>query len=124
MKSNPTTTAKMNTTRVIVMVSFLLLSGLGMFGQNAAVVVAPAMAFETTVAGDDTVAVSASATAANSTLNFVSWFMGTKQTPNAGSSTEVSGNSKKQMINSGIAPNRLLIKSFLKKASTYASTVS
>jgi len=50
--------------------------------------------------------------------------MGTKQTPNANGATEVSSSSKKQLINSGIAPNRLLIKAFLKKASNYATTVA
>ena len=56
-------------------------------------------------------------------MNFVSWFMGTKQTPNANQSGEVLS-AKKQMINSGIAPNRLLIKAFLKKASNYNSTIA
>ena len=48
-------------------------------------------------------------------MNFVLWFMGSKQDPNSTISTE-GINTKKQVITSGTAPNRLLIKAFLKKA--------
>ena len=47
-------------------------------------------------------------------LNFVLWFMGTKQVPNDANFKE-STNPKIQIITSGSAPNRLLIKAFLKK---------
>jgi len=55
------------------------------------------------------------ATTNTSNMNFVIWFMGSKQNPNttvlpAGEST------RKQFMTSGLAPNRLLIKAFLKKA--------
>jgi hypothetical protein len=119
MKTNQTSTAAFTRTRLVVLFALLLLSSVGVFGQNVKTIAAPAVAVE--VSSDNTVA---SAEAAASTLNFVSWFMGTKQNVNAASSTEVTGNSKKQMINSGIAPSRLLIKAFLKKASNYASTVA
>ena len=49
------------------------------------------------------------------TMNFVLWFMGSKQDPKSSISTE-GINTKKQVITSGTAPNRLLIKAFLKKA--------
>ena len=58
----------------------------------------------------------------NTSMNMVSWFMGTKQTTNENITKETS--SKKQMMTSGIAPNRLLIKTFLKKASQYASNIA
>jgi hypothetical protein len=48
--------------------------------------------------------------------------MGTKQTTNENATKETS--SKKQMMTSGVAPNRLLIKTFLKKASQYASNIA
>lgn len=57
-----------------------------------------------------------------STMNIVSWFMGTKQSPNANHSDKTLS-AKKQMINSGIAPNRLLFKAFLKKVSNYNTTL-
>jgi hypothetical protein len=55
-------------------------------------------------------------------MNFVLWFMGSKQDPNVkilptGQSTKI------QFISSGLAPNRLLIKAFLKKAVNFESAV-
>ena len=52
---------------------------------------------------------------ASSNVEFVLWFMGSKQDPNSTISTE-GINTKKQIMTSGLAPNRLLIKAFLKKA--------
>ena len=52
---------------------------------------------------------------ASNTMNFVLWFMGSKQDAKTTISTE-GVNTKKQVITSGTAPNRLLIKAFLKKA--------
>jgi len=122
MKTNATTSNKL-TARFLVLVVMMLLSSVGMFGQNT-VAVPASISLELTITADETLASADSATTANATMNFVSWFMGTKQTPNANGAIEVSSNSKKQMINLGIAPNRLLIKAFLKKASNYATTVA
>ncbi|CAM4025706.1 hypothetical protein [Flavobacterium weaverense] len=58
---------------------------------------------------------STSAVSTSNSVNFVLWFMGTKQDPNSTISVEGT-NTKKQVITSGMAPNRLLIKAFLKKA--------
>ena len=46
----------------------------------------------------------------NSSINMVSWCMGTRQTTNENNPKE--SNSRKQMISNGIAPNRLLTKRF------------
>lgn len=56
----------------------------------------------------------------NSDMEFISWFMGTEQKLNiieSDNSTvrESSKTKKKQMISSGIAPNRILYKVILKK---------
>ena len=121
---NQTATTLQISVRLIAVLVLLLLSNLNVFGQHSSAVVAgPVVAFQMVVA-DDTVATITNATTTNDTMNFVSWFMGTKQTTNANSAADVSGSSKKQMINAGIAPNRLLLKAFLKKASNYASTVA
>jgi hypothetical protein len=56
--------------------------------------------------------VSAVSTQSNS-MNFVLWFMGSKQDPN-GTISKKKVQYKKQVITSG-SPNRLLIKAFLKK---------
>jgi hypothetical protein len=54
------------------------------------------------------------------------WFlvMGTKQTPSSNQSNDFSTPKKKQMIHSRIALNRLLIKTFLKKATDYKKTIA
>lgn len=54
-------------------------------------------------------------------LNFVLWFMGTKQNPNSVPVDKI--NSKNALIKSGIAPNRLLLKAFLKKVFDFESVV-
>ena len=120
---NTTTQNTLTRTRLVVLFTLLLLSSLGMFGQN----VKPTNLTSNTIefaASDIAVATTQSVTTTNTTMNIVSWFMGTKQTPNANQANDVSNNSKKQMINSGIAPNRLLIKTLLKKAANYNSTIA
>lgn len=57
-----------------------------------------------------------------SNMNFVLWFMGSKQTPNA-NAVPAGTTAKKQFITSGTEPNRLLIKAFLKKAVNFESAV-
>ncbi|MFC6876705.1 hypothetical protein [Flavobacterium myungsuense] len=109
--------------RTIVLFVLLVSSSFTMVGQNKNEVVPITVTFEV-VTSDDTVTASQSNVTTNSSMNFVSWFMGTKQTPNANQSADAAVSQKKQMINSGIAPNRLLIKAFLKKASNYSSTIA
>ena len=60
---------------------------------------------------------------ATSNMEFALWFMGTKQDPNSTLSTE-GANAKKLIITSGIAPNRVLIKAFLKKVVNYENALS
>jgi hypothetical protein len=93
--------------KMIILLAMILFSTVG-FSQNSTEV--PAVAASTTTVES------------NSSLNMVSWFMGTKQTTNENATKE--SNTKKQMITNGIAPNRLLIKTFLKKASQYASNIA
>ena len=80
---------------------------------------------QTVETSNETVATTgtASAVESNANINVVSWFMGTKQTPKETISNDGTVG-KKQMINSGIAPNRLLIKAFLKKANDFQSTIA
>lgn len=110
MKATATSTTSI---RMIVLFAMLLLSGVG-FGQTLTTV--------PTVAGTDTTVSITTATEANANMNMVSWFMGSKQTTRETISNE--SNAKKQMMTSGIAPNRLLIKTLLKKASNYATNVA
>jgi hypothetical protein len=57
-----------------------------------------------------------------SNMNSILWFMGTKQDPNSTISKE-GINRKKQIMTSGVEPNHLLIKTFLKKAVNFKSLV-
>jgi hypothetical protein len=107
MNTTTNTTTSNNIKMMIVLVMFLL-SSVG-FAQN-------------TIEVPATVAASTTTVESNSSMNMVSWFMGTKQTTNENATKETS--SKKQMMTSGVAPNRLLIKTFLKKASQYASNIA
>ena len=61
--------------------------------------------------------------AAGTSINFVLWFMATKQEPIINTPIE-STNLKKQMIISRRAPNRLLMRAFLKKATNLHSMIS
>ncbi|MCW2118685.1 hypothetical protein [Flavobacterium sp. 7A] len=56
-------------------------------------------------------------------MEFVLWFMGSKQNPNTTISTESNTSTRNQIITSGLAPNRLLIKAFLKKAVSFESSM-
>jgi len=105
-----TNTTSTNNIKMMVVLVMLLLSSVG-FAQNTIEVPAVVVATTTTVTESNT-----------ATLNMVSWFMGTKQNTNEATTKETS--TKKQMMTSGIAPNRLLIKAFLKKASQFASNIA
>jgi len=57
-----------------------------------------------------------------SNMNFILWFMGSKQSPNA-TVLPVGTSAKRQFMTSGTEPNRLLIKAFLKKAVNFESSM-
>jgi hypothetical protein len=103
-----TNTTTSNNIKMMIVLVMVLLSSVG-FAQNTIEVPATVASTTTTVESNDS-------------MNMVSWFMGTKQNTNENTTKE--SNSKKQMMTSGIAPNRLLIKTFLKKASQYASNIA
>ena len=117
---------QIQTSKATMVVMFvLLLSSVGMFAQKSDSVQVLTVGTEITVSNEDNATAStAAAEASNASLNIVSWFMGSKQTPKATISNEGPVSAKKQMINAGIAPNRLLIKAFGKKAANYQSTIA
>ncbi|MFE3871731.1 hypothetical protein ACFX5F_10920 [Flavobacterium sp. ZS1P70] len=104
-------------TPIFIMVIFALFCNVSVFGQT----------IEKSEVGNNTIESNSIAKQENisvsSNINFVLWFMGTKQDPNRTISTETS-NAKKQIMTSGMAPNRLLIKAFLKKAINLESTIA
>lgn len=107
----------LNSLKFFVIVAFLFLTTSAVFAQeeNHSLVNATT---EISIKQENTSNVS---TASN--MNFVLWFMGTKQDPKATISTQGT-NTKKQFMTSGMAPNRLLIKAFLKKAVNFESALA
>jgi hypothetical protein len=78
------------------------------------------------VIGDDnniTATTSTREASLETNFNFVSWFMGTKQTVKENAAKETTS-TKKLLINSGVAPNRILMKTFLKKAQNQTASVA
>jgi len=107
--------------RVIVLFVLLLLSSVGMFGQETKnEIVAPVIV--------KTVSVTV-ASSTTSQMELVSWFMGSKQlqmsngTSTMGT-TSTNNSGKKQFINLGMTPNRILSRTFLKKAINHDSTIA
>lgn len=98
--------------RWFFVIVFVLMSCSGVFGQTAA-----AASNEVTTENRNN---SASVEQTNSQLELVKWFMGSKElnTPSkAPGATKTSA--KKQMIESGLTPNRILSRTLLKKAMNY-----
>ena len=98
--------------KLLALFIFLLVSNNSVFGQSATTVVDNSTEIE--LPNNDKKENVAAVTTSNS-MNFVLWFMGTKQGVN-GSTAKENTNTKIQVITSGSAPNRILIKAFLKKA--------
>jgi len=110
-----------NRKSLVILFVLFLLSSVGMFGQNKAVVVSEPV----TPVVVDTLT---TAVAYDSDVDFVNWFMGSKQTQNvqeAGTSTSTTfASKKKQIISSGIAPNKVLYRTFVKKVISQESAVA
>ena len=113
-------------TIIFMMFVCMLLSNVAVFGQTA---VENNNVQSTTIENIDIVnttteisSMKQEATSNASNMNFVLWFMGSKQSPNT-NVVPAGTTAKKQFITSGTAPNRLLIKAFLKKAVNFESAV-
>jgi len=111
---------------IFMVLFFVLMSNVAVFGQttveNDNVETAST---ENNEIVNNTIEISAmkqEATSNASNMNFVLWFMGSKQSPNA-TVVPAGTTAKKQFMTSGTAPNRLLIKAFLKKAVNFESAV-
>ena len=111
----------------MMFVCVLLLSNVSVFGQTT---VESTSAQTETIQDNDVVntnvemsTMKQEATSNSSNMNFVLWFMGSKQSPNA-NTVPAGTTAKKQFMTSGSAPNRLLIRAFLKKAVNFESAVS
>ena len=114
-------TVNQKNTRLVVLFVLLLLSSVGMFGQEAAPIAASINTENTVTADDNVSTTTATATESNLNINTVSWFMGSKQLHNDYNQSATSSNmtpTKKQIHTSGITPNRVLYRTFIKKVSS------
>ena len=99
--------------RVVLFIAFFLLCCSGVFAQQQNVVEVPLKLLpEQKVA----------ATEAQMELLF--WVLGSRQGRGTNDEFQKTTSQKKQMINSGMAPNRILSRTFLNKAINYESTVT
>jgi hypothetical protein len=105
---------------LVILFVFILLSNVSVFAQSSTKNVVDVNSLEINA---NKKTENASIGSSSNNMNFVLWFMGSKQDPNSTISTEGT-NTKKQIITSGVAPNRLLIKSFLKKAVNLDSMIA
>lgn len=118
------TTANNNTSstnfRLFVLFVLLVVSSTGAFAQSNTTVVAETASTEVSVSKEEAaIVISTENTVAG--MDFAVWFMGSKKT----SETSSNGTfSKKQLINSGINTNSVLIRSFLKKMNTQENGIA
>lgn len=102
--------------RWFFVIVFVVLTCSGVFGQNGKQVADVSL---------ESREQSVSAQTQNSQMELVKWFMGSKEI-NQGSKTPGSTKTtaKKQMIESGMTPNRILSRTLLKKAMAYDNSVA
>jgi len=118
------TTANNNRTqtniKLFVAFFLLVLSSTGAFAQTNTTSVVATTSTQVSVSKDTTTVITTDNAVASS-MDFAVWFMGSKKTSN---NTSNGTFSKKQLINSGINTNSVLIRSFLKKVSTQENGVA
>ena len=101
--------------RLFVLFVLLMLSTTGAFAQANTTGFVATTSIEVSVYNDATNVITTDNSVASTAMEFAVWFMGSKKTTNDSSNETFS---KKQLINSGINTNSVLIRSFLKKVST------
>ena len=109
---------KKSNKRLIVLFALLLLSSIGVFGQEAKAEKV-----------DGFIAITADQAKAedNSKLELVSWLTGARQSQlsnETATKTSTNKSGKKQFINSGMTPNRILSRTLLKKAMSCDNAVA
>ncbi|PVX45046.1 hypothetical protein C8C85_0810 [Flavobacterium sp. 103] len=105
-----------NKIQFLILVIFVLFTSSTVFAQKSDFSISSnEVAINQNGSSDDTTPVRVSTSESNSNMNFILWFMGTKEDVN-GTISNDSSYSKKSVITSGREPNHLLIKTLLKKA--------
>lgn len=120
-KTNTTVTQKnVTNVRLIALLVLLFLSSIGVFGQNKAVALPTEVTTEVLISDDTTIVYETEKTVASTTLDFAFWFMGNKQATSSNSSSKIG---KREFITSGISPNSVLIKTFLKRLANQENNI-
>lgn len=126
MKNSISTLAQKNITSVRLFVLFVLLvlSSVGVFGQTKTVTFSTSTSTEVLVSTDASIVVSTENNVASTSTDFALWFMGNKQATPSTDGKASSTISKKQFVTSGISPNKVLIRTFLKRLVNQSSNVA
>ena len=113
MNTTTTTSTTSNTKTIIILFVLFLLTSVGMFGQTKATATATA----TTIV--NVVNTPVQQVALDSDVDFMNWFMGAKQTQTVQDAATGTDNTiiarKKQILSSGVTPNKVLYRTFVKK---------
>ncbi len=123
MNTNTTSTSFISENRKFLVVLFIvfLLSSVGMFGQTKTEVT-PVCETTTTTICTETV----KAVAFDSDVDFMNWFMGSKQvqTIQKADETATTVSRKKQIISSGVTPNKVLYRTFMKRVISQETAIA
>ena len=119
--NNTTTQGNVTNVRLFVLFVLLMLSTTGAFAQTNTASVVATTSTEVSVSNEAKMIITTDKAVASTTMDFAVWFMGSKKTTN---NTSNGTFSKKQLINSGINTNSVLIRSFLKKVSTQENGIA
>ena len=109
-----------NRNRLLFFVLLFLMSSIGMFGQSNV------DSLETRITPEKIELKETTITSVESQIDFVSWFMGTKQSQMMDSKANQNSSkvvTKKQILFLGITPNKVLYRTFMKKVSSQNSAI-
>lgn len=113
-----TNSSKRAKLRVFVLLVLLVLSSMGVFGQSTATENNSQELVEMLQTETPAIQPQADIVSLESKMDFMGWFMGTKQNQNSAitpDNAKASQSTKKQIISSGITPNKVLYRTFIKK---------
>jgi len=116
------TLGNLTNSKLFVFFVLLLLSSTGSFAQANMNSVVVTTSTEVSASNDAKMVITYDKAFASSAMEFAVWFMGTKKTSNTNTTNGTF--SKKQLINSGIITNSVLIRSFLKKMSNQENGIA
>ena len=119
--NNTTTQVNVTNVRLFVLFVLLMLSTTGAIAQTNATSVVATTSTEVSVSNEVKMVITTNNAVASTSMDFAVWFMGSKKTTKETSNGTFS---KKQLINSGIKTNNVLIRSFLKKVSTQENGIA